>query len=423
MKNILSNNNKFIIAVNSSDEDICSIIMSYHHSKNPDYKNLFLFNITNKASSPERTILRTKLLKNDFPDIDPNDSFFDYLIKSEQLYRKDKKYNYTIKNVDYKFVSLLIFLAIKEKIYFSEIKQFDFDKEIQQVVKDYPNLIQLEYTLNFEQSNEDLSQTKYVLNSQYWLRRILGEYAKKNENEPTIIDAYKHIVDIIFLMTKNNTKKRMRWLRSYIFYANINNIFVNKYKGDIKLHKAIYENLSSRLNTEPQFLHQYAKCLINYSEHYTLHNNTKEILENALKKCKIALSILENPGNNYQYMNNSIANIYYTIAIIHTLICKYYHYENIEYNFETIDALHIALNFPNFRFQSKDYNIDEKDNSIWEFIYHAKNKINNSKEYKEKLSQIQNIMYQEQTRISSLYKQKLNKSTVYTTKRRFNFNR
>ena len=68
-------------------------------------------------------------------------------------------------------------------MYSLEVEKYGLDVEIIEAIKRYNPLIERIEVRVAEKENSDLSNVKYVLNSKYWLRRELGEFAREISNE------------------------------------------------------------------------------------------------------------------------------------------------------------------------------------------------------------------------------------------------
>lgn len=400
-------NSLFIIAINTSDEELLSIINNYHIKEVLTKQNFINFQVENKLDKNEREQINKLYPQLDLPVIYQKKTFFDYLLTVEtRNYLNQERYNFTFQNPTYKLIALLIVLAIKEKIYISEIKLFDFDSEIQYLLQTRPDLLQKEFTFRFERNNFDLSQFKYIVLSSYLLKRMLGNFGRDNNNQKLIFKAYEYIVNKIFQVYANNNPKKIKLIKTYIYFANINNIFMDRFKGNLSLIKGIYDQIHYKLSGEPHFLHQQSKCLINYgtkAKHLS-HEDRISCLRTAYNKCNVALSIINNPDTKYFYNEITIANIYHTIAIIYALICELQDYKNNEDNKIAIEQIFVVLTCEGFIPKKNKSNIVE--DAITKFINNMLDNNELDKNDKDKISQIEAYHIKNIINTNSFYRTK-----------------
>lgn len=389
-KIIQKNKNNFIIGVNDNDSDIKGIVkykleigcIKEHDVLSYNLKNKF--NKSGKDSEKEEFNKRLPIIS--LPPYNANNTLLDHIIYAETILEVKSKFaRHRIVIDNYKQLALLLILAIKEKMFSSEIIIFALDQEIIEAIRKYDPFIERVETLNYEKDSTDLSSLKYVLNSKYWLRRELGSYAQNIENYSTISDAYKYIIRKTIISAGCDKIKQRKKCKNYIMFDVLNEIFLNKAGGMLKLIVHIYEQLHEQLATDYNFLHQNAKCLVNYS--YTLKNqNAKNKKESILLKAKdLAIISKSMIDQSYEESNNehlliSIAHVQFTIASIMCNLCKIHEYSDMEEIKKTINILNVALN--------SSYNIDNKNNKrissgILNFINDMYNKINNDNFYDE----------------------------------------
>src|SRR5699024_4898638 len=129
----------------------------------------------------------------------------DQIMYAEDVLNVKSKYsNNHIVISNEKQLALLILLAIKEKMYSLEIEKYGLDVEIIEAIKRYNTLIERVEVRVAEKENSDLSNVKYVLNSKYWLRRELGEFAREIGNEEFVATAYYYIIECVKRYSKGD---------------------------------------------------------------------------------------------------------------------------------------------------------------------------------------------------------------------------
>jgi len=395
------NHSNFIINVNYNDSDTLGIVkwkLKQNIIQSTDILTYTLDNkfVNNKKADELKEI--NKLLPTvSLPPYTFKRTLLDQLIYTEKLLKKKGKFSTKhIKIQTSKQLALLIVLAIKEKIYSLEIINFSFDVEIVEALKRYEPFIERIETDIHEKDASDLSRAKYVINSKYWLRRELGDYARKKENYQMVGDAYKYIINKVISFCGHNEYKQRKICRNFILFDVMNDIFLDEFYGNIELIVYVYTVLHELLAKDFHFLHQNAKCYLNYSYFLTNNNDKSDYLNNALELTKISKAMIE---NKYEERNNerlliTLAHTQYTLATIFCEICKVHNYLNIEENDNAIYAISEAIYSP---YNSDDYQRERKKKTLQginSFIQNAisnYNELNISSENKNKLNELINI--------------------------------
>ena len=292
---------------------------------------------------------------------------------------------------------LLIILAIKESIYSSEIVNFALDQEIVEASKRYIPFIERIETSTFEKDPTDLSNIKYTLNSKYWLRRELGIFARNEANHPKIAEAYQYIIKCIIEISGQDEYKRRRLCRDYIMFDVMNDIFLDEYGGNLKLNLFIYSKLHNDLAGNFNFLHQEAKCHMNYA--YSLKNNTErnKYLSTAREFALLSFAMISQYYENTPNENLviSMAHVQYTIATILSDLCKADGYSNGQLLQETIDAVCEALYSP---YNNDDYRRERKQRAslgitnFLNYVYTNFNELPISSEERTKINGLINFL-------------------------------
>lgn len=191
----------------------------------------------------------------------------------------------------------------------------------------------------------DNSDIKFIINSKYWIRRELGKFISESRNNmDKVIDAYEIIIRRILSRSTDKTRIR-RMYKRFIYFDNVNNIFLTEKKGQLSLIAQIYKRIYSLLASDYQFLHQYAKCYLRYAVATKNQTQQKERIKEALEKINISLSIVENEmkTKTNDRLITSHSHIQYTKAMI---MCEYSRIaqndKEVDEN-KVIDSIFIAL--------------------------------------------------------------------------------
>lgn len=395
------NKNKcnFVICINANDSDIHGII-KWKVKQNP-YINSFVlrYTLNNKFEKGSEVDSINKIMPSiNLPPYSYKRTLLDQLIYTEKMLKSKGRYsNIHLKINSSKQLVLLIILAIKESIYSSEIVNFALDQEIVEASKRYIPFIERIETSTFEKDPTDLSNIKYTLNSKYWLRRELGIFARNEANHPKIAEAYQYIIKCIIEISGQDEYKRRRLCRDYIMFDVMNDIFLDEYGGNLKLNLFIYSKLHNDLAGNFNFLHQEAKCHMNYA--YSLKNNTErnKYLSTAREFALLSFAMISQYYENTPNENLviSMAHVQYTIATILSDLCKADGYSNGQLLQETIDAVCEALYSP---YNNDDYRRERKQRAslgitnFLNYVYTNFNELPISSEERTKINGLINFL-------------------------------
>ena len=348
-RHINKNCNNIIIMVNNNDSDTFGIVKWKLQKQIIDSSDIIQYKLKNKFEKDNEIQTINKLYPIvSLPPINDQRNMLDQLIFGEQILQKKGKYsNKKIKVETSKELALLILLAIKEKLYSLDIVNYGLDYEIAMGLKYYEPFIERIESNKYEKDASDLSGIKYVLSSPYWLRRELGNYARNEGNHHRIGEAYKYIIKKVIEFSGHNEYKRRRECRNLILFDKMNDIFLDEYHGNLKLIVYVYTELQELLANDFHFLHQKAKCFLNYSYYVSERDPRKSLdyLKDALELSTISKTMIENlyETTSNERLQISLAHTQYTRATIMCGICVSNNYIDVE---DTIDAIEIAMLSP-----------------------------------------------------------------------------
>ena len=251
-----------------------------------------------------------------------------------------------------------------EKIYSKDVVILNLEEEfVLQKKKAFP-LIEDEVTWDFEISEGNNSPMKYVVNAEFWLFNQLDSFAKTNSGREKVIEAYRYIIQkIIEHYGKPNLKfgERNARYKEYILFDNINQIFASQ--GNT-LIREIYEALNDLLSTDPNYLHQRAKCYIRSSYITKNIEEKKQWLIKAQRDASSSHKIFEErySASGNEKVQISSAHALYTVALTLCHLAKLADYKDLKLNEKAIENLYLALSSPynsmEFIKQDRNYNYD-----------------------------------------------------------------
>lgn len=363
IKNLKSN---FIIAVNQSDGDFLGVVKWKTKQRIIAESDIIRYDVNNvlssqkEGNSSEQSRINALLPAVGLLPFGTKKTILDELIYAEKaLSAKGQYARQHICVNSAKGLALLIILAIQERMSSLTLVTFDLIKEMAEALKRYTPFLEECDTEGYERGPADLSSVKYVVNSKYWLQRELGQYAHVKENHSMIAKAYRYIIQMLLDSSGNNIQDRYRRCRDYIMFDVMNNIFLDEHQGNLGLTVYIYEQLHDLLSQDYNFLHQNAKCYMNYAYYLSNLSEKYNWLQKSSDLAIIAKTMVE---VRYDKFHNerlliSLAHIQYTIATIFCEICIAQKYQNPVDIEKAIDSICIALLSP---YNLDDYKRDTK---------------------------------------------------------------
>lgn len=364
--------NSFVIVESKSNRDLMSLLSLLRITDVIKKDELIPYELKNRLTAEESKKLNEKLVKSSFVIFSESKSISDNIIDiSERLIQKSQFDKITPKMKTEKEVACLVALATMKKIYSEDVVILNLEEEfVLQKKRAFP-LIDDEGTWDFERSTGNNSQMKYVVNAEYWLFNQLDSLAKTSSEQEKIIGAYRYIVQkIIEHYGKPDLKRveRNAPYKEYILFDNINQIFAS---CGIKLIRGIYESLNDLLSTDPNYLHQRAKCYIRSSYITGDCSKKQEWLIQAQRDSSSSHKIFEERYNESKNEKVKISSDHslYTVALTLCHLAKLEEYQNLKLNENAINNLYLAVSSPynSMEFIKKDkaYNYD---NVIQEII-------------------------------------------------------
>lgn len=363
VKILCQNELNVIICINSSDKDIISSI-----KRISDDEQITLYDLKNKFTDNECDDLNKKLSQITVPSFNSYKNILDnLLIVSDLLSIKSKNVNVKFEVNNIYTMSILILLAIKEKLTSQEFVDFGIEREVYDLLHKLTPIIDEDYTNILERDSLNSSPYKIYVNSKYWLLNKLGTYASEYTKHKLIIDSFHSIIE--HLIQNHNIKYSS--IEDYIKYDIINEIFFRPDRGNLLLIKSLYDDLNNLLYANPQFHHQRAKC---YLWHCDYSSDKKSEIGDALRFAKLAKHNLELQANaNNPKVVIALAHIDFTLALIYAKVNSIYNYMDVDYFKDSLPCLKNALSNP----YNKDYfygllqRKNKKVNDINLFVNHA----------------------------------------------------
>lgn len=357
---IKNNENNIVIAVNKNDNDSFGLVKLKLHQGIIQDDDIVRYNIDNKLSLDEMAEINNYLPAIDLTVYLPGRTILDQLIFEESISSKNGRFTQHKLTVDNTVeLSLLIVIAIKEKLSSLEILQFGFEEILGQTLKKYSPFIEKTNTFDFEKDEDDYSQYKYVLNSKYWLQRELGEFARRESNHEMILSAFYFIVERIIRISRNDYYIYRKKVRDFIMFDILNDVFLDKHRGNLQLIMKVYEKLQILLSDDYNFLHQKAKCYMNCGYGIKDKQEKEVYFENAKKLAFVSESMIV---KKMQYTDSetlqiALSHVHYTIAAVSTELSILNDFEDLTNLESTISYLLRALESP---YNSNDFRKDAR---------------------------------------------------------------
>lgn len=357
--------NSFVIVENKSNRDLISLLSLLRMTDVIKKNELIPYELKNRLNAEKSKELNEKLVKSSFGIFSEGKSISDNIIDiSARLIQKSQFDSIVPRMQTVKEIACLIVLATMEKIYSKDLVILNLEEEfVLQKKKAFP-LIEDEGTWDFEISTGNNSPMKYVVNAKFWLYNQLDSLARTNSGREKIIKAYRYIVQKnIEHYGKPDLKcgERNAPYKEYILFDNINQIFA--FQGNV-LIRGIYETLNDLLSTDPNYLHQRAKCYIRSSYITSDFSKKQQWLIQAQRDASSSHKIFEERyiESKNEKVQISSAHALYTVALTLCHLVKLANNNDLKLNENAIENLYLALSSPynSMEFINKDkaYNYD-----------------------------------------------------------------
>lgn len=403
-KDIHDNGNNFIIALRNNDSDTLGIVKWKLREGIIEKTDILTYKLENKLVAcgeySELKSINDKLPKVGLPPYMKGKTFLDHLLQTEDRFGTEGRY--ILKPIDLKNEKeriLMVILGIKEKLYSQEIVSFNLEHEITKACDKYSPYIEKEIVDLFEKSNADLSSTKYVVNSKYWIQKQLGEYVKDKKNWKRIGDAFVFIISKLLKFEDISVQKRRERTRDFILFDRLNELFFDdKSSNNIWLILEIYHSLEQYLSRDHQFLHQCAKGYLIGADKTANIDDAIQLLHKAEEKVLLADAIIDEELS-YKYNEKlmiSKSHIQYTIAVIQSKKCQLQEYNDKRAIQRAILSIKKALsseyNTGDFSRMAKKYPWEDEIKNFVSYCFTNINNLKVEKKYKEVLNEILNTL-------------------------------
>lgn len=341
--------NSIIIIENKSNRDLSGLLVLMKMNEHLEDDEIPQLEISNRFSKPKTDEINNYLVTSSLGVFSENKSIADNIINASNLLIQKNKFSQISPLTDnVRQVSSLIVLATLGKVYASDAINLDLVEEFEMQCKKTMPLIEKESTWVFEMSAANNSPLKYVVNAEYWLFNQLDILAKSRKGREKIIEAYRYIIGkLIEINGKPDLMKGEKYApyKDYILFDNIFQIFRSQ---GTKIIRDIYQSLNDILATDPNYLHQRAKCYIRSAYKSTEEKDKEKWLEMAYRDASISNSSFE---KRYESHENekimiSAAHSLYTAALALCHIAKLRNYRDISINANAVKCLYKAISSP-----------------------------------------------------------------------------
>lgn len=341
--------NSIIIIENKSNRDLSGLLVLMKMNEHLEDDEIPQLEISNRFSKPKTDEINNYLVTSSLGVFSENKSIADNIINASNLLIQKNKFSQISPLTDnVRQVSSLIVLATLGKVYASDAINLDLVEEFEMQCKKAMPLIEKESTWVFEMSAANNSPLKYVVNAEYWLFNQLDILAKSRKGREKIIEAYRYIIGkLIEINGKPDLMKGEKYApyKDYILFDNIFQIFRSQ---GTKIIRYIYQSLNDILATDPNYLHQRAKCYIRSAYKSTEEKDKEKWLEMAYRDASISNSSFE---KRYESHENekimiSAAHSLYTAALALCHIAKLRNYRDISINANAVKCLYKAISSP-----------------------------------------------------------------------------
>lgn len=341
--------NSIIIIENKSNRDLSGLLVLMKMNEHLEDDEIPQLEISNRFSKPKTDEINNYLVTSSLGVFSENKSIADNIINASNLLIQKNKFSQISPLTDnVRQVSSLIVLATLGKVYASDAINLDLVEEFEMQCKKAMPLIEKESTWVFEMSAANNSPLKYVVNAEYWLFNQLDILAKSRKGREKIIEAYRYIIGkLIEINGKPDLMKGEKYApyKDYILFDNIFQIFRSQ---GTKIIRDIYQSLNDILATDPNYLHQRAKCYIRSAYKSTEEKDKEKWLEMAYRDASISNSSFEKRYESHENEKIMISAAYslYTAALALCHIAKLRNYRDISINANAVKCLYKAISSP-----------------------------------------------------------------------------
>ncbi len=347
-KNIHDNKNNLVIVIRQDDQPVFGLL---HDERGKLLSEIILYTVPNRFADSktvkELSDINRRLPYAHLPIIHSKHTIVDHLIFAEdELSAKGRFLKIRLTIDSHIQLAFLIMLAVKESTTTLDLVSFNLEAAAVDLSRKYEQFIERIPTGLYERDASDPSGVKYVLNSKYWLRRELGQFAQQEKNHGMIADAYRHLIDCIRRLSPHDEHRQRRMYRAYIMFDVMNEIFFNRTQGNLKLMVTIYTHLHKRLAEDFNFIHQEAKCYLNFA-YYTKSNGTEK--ETRLRTAHDLVVIAESMAqSSYERaasdtLYRALSHIQYTHATVLCEWCNVQKFADPDTIRKAIDAISVAF--------------------------------------------------------------------------------
>lgn len=353
-RTINRNQSNFVVAVNENNSDTFGIVKLKIEHDDIQTDDIIQYSLSNMFSSrgrrSETDAVNSKYPFVGLPQYNAQRTLLDQVIYAGQKLSLPGKYSKVkiARDINIKGLALLIILATKESISTLQCFDYSLEHEILEAEKRYEPLIERVSVNGAEKDGNDMSQWKYVLNSKYWLRMELGRLASNRANHDKIAKAYSYIIQQILTCYPEKIGKQRKQYRDYISFDMMNEVFLSDKGGSLPVIMRVFSELNAALSLDYNFLHQYAKCRMNYSDIMKDEGDRLAQLDEArqlaiLSQDMVESMIKKNPNDRLQI---SKAHVDYTIAAIDSRRCSLQDYKDKEAAQAAIHSVALAFQSP-----------------------------------------------------------------------------
>ena len=328
---IISNRIKILVSVDTSDGDFIRKIAEFKYNGVRQFNHYLL---SKKLSCEELSSFNSKMGELLLANRNQDETFLDYLIRIDDTRLHTSKlplFNSVSLNNDSSntlgILKAIITLAINPDFESRVARILDLLSPLDWLCSFTHGVVQISYLPYLQRTRASHSGILYSVNSTYWIRRYLYEFAKEVDNYDLIADAFESIIECFKFERDSSVSSD----RDYEFYNSIGlfinldtiqEIFFLGRKGSLVLPKLVFDRLAPILNEDYQFLHQYSKCLLRLARHENKNTGKRFDLLSRSKDCIVrAISLADSSfGENkgYTVAHMQVTNSLITASIIKT---------------------------------------------------------------------------------------------------------
>lgn len=316
LEKLRRNRVKVVCAVGKSDFQMLEVLLQDNLTSN---EQCLLWELNPRLLESELRDFNERAKRLVLVDRTTKETFLDYAIRIESESLSRGSYAGLLKTTEAEMgrnknlLICLIILAIKPWFDSAAASALGVEDEVRWLCESSMGVVQKEYISFDRQVWWNHSGAVYVVNSYYYIHKLLQQFASSADNFSFIAQAMRVIVQRLKNTNWRSLRDFRRRVRPFIYFDTLQEVFGMR-TGSLRLCEFVYDSLTSLFVDDFQFLHQFAKCELRVARRLSR-------LSDILDKLEIARSYIDKASelaNSYggERKNITLAHMSFTKALI-----------------------------------------------------------------------------------------------------------